>query len=934
MSLKRILSCCCLLLLHCAHAQTGTIKGFVKDSLTGIALESATVSVYSKDSTLLNYQLSDANGNFTITRIPMHKPVRLTVSYISYRSFARHVVLDSAIASVAVLMATADDSNNVVVTSNIPIRMNGDTLEINPAAFKMDPNAVVEELLNQVPGTTIWADGMITINGKEVKNLLVDGKPFLGMKDNRIATQNLPKNAIEKIQVYQEYDRTKIDDPEKGPKDSLLTMNIKLKKEAQHGYFGKAGAGFGTSSRFETDLSLQAYNKTSSLGIGGGYNNINKNIDNLQEMFQNNTYRNYNPNLYNVGRFGRSGINKNYSIGAAATHNFIETTNNRQNNRLTLNYNHSGADVDITNLTLQTRTTPGNQQFITEQGKQNRSSNRHEVGLNYIKTNSYSDEFTIVGSARTSNDTDNGTRSTETRDSANNLKSTNDVGTVQDSKSNNQSINVAFSKNDYDNPLLGFRASANITNSTAISNRFVTSNFDSYTDNTADTSYNRHYNTENKSLNAQLNFNYRGLRRLLFGRFNCFGIDMSLNQDLNFGSQSENVKVADYNKVSPGYLNNDRLSNTNELNKLKYSPALSLSKYFSKYNMKGSKYINFGLRLINDFIVDKNQSSIANRNLNRSFSFLRYDGYISLQSNRQKQYSSYLNVNYQKNFEYPDINRLYPVVDDIDAYNIRRGNPGLVNVITHQFSFNTSYSMEKPQSLYGFNVQVNGNYSLSKNPVTDSAFNDPSGKRVSYNTNADKSNNYSLNYHANLSRKIQNSIIQLMYNGSFSNNRIPNYIDNLYTISENINLFNQLTLQLSLRSFLILNMGKTLTNYRTKQTGAGLTSYASKSDITRFGATVNFSKNLTFNSTLDYTKNTGIANRVMLWNAFASCRFMKQQGELKFSAMDILKEFQNISNSVNSYGTTVRSSNGLQQYFLLTFSYYPRKFVKAEVKRR
>ena len=88
--------------------------------------------------------------------------------------------------------------------------MNGDTLEINPAAFKMKNDAVVEELLNQVSGITIWSDGTITVNGKKVQSLLVDGKPFLGATDPRVATQNLPKSAIEKIQLYQEYDRSNI----------------------------------------------------------------------------------------------------------------------------------------------------------------------------------------------------------------------------------------------------------------------------------------------------------------------------------------------------------------------------------------------------------------------------------------------------------------------------------------------------------------------------------------------------------------------------------------------------------------------------------------------------------------------------------------------------------------------------------------------------
>jgi hypothetical protein len=60
---------------------------------------------------------------------------------------------------------------------------------------------------------------------------------------------------------------------------------------------------------------------------------------------------------------------------------------------------------------------------------------------------------------------------------------------------------------------------------------------------------------------------------------------------------------------------------------------------------------------------------------------------------------------------------------------------------------------------------------------------------------------------------------------------------------------------------------------------------------------------------------------------------MKNQGELKFSAMDLLKKYQNISNSAYEFGTTTRITNGLQQYFMLTFSYYPRRFGKTELKK-
>ncbi len=68
--------------------------------------------------------------------------------------------------------------------------------------------------------------------------------------------------------------------------------------------------------------------------------------------------------------------------------------------------------------------------------------------------------------------------------------------------------------------------------------------------------------------------------------------------------------------------------------------------------------------------------------------------------------------------------------------------------------------------------------------------------------------------------------------------------------------------------------------------------------------------------------------KLFLVNAFVTCRIMKQQGELKLAVMDILKQYRNIYNSLSAYGTSTGITNGLQQYFMLTFAYYPRKFGK------
>lgn len=100
------------------------------------------------------------------------------------------------------------------------------------------------------------------------------------------------------------------------------------------------------------------------------------------------------------------------------------------------------------------------------------------------------------------------------------------------------------------------------------------------------------------------------------------------------------------------------------------------------------------------------------------------------------------------------------------------------------------------------------------------------------------------------------------------------------------------------------------------------------------GIVLNYPEDFSFSSTVDYVNNSNIDKPFVLWNTFMTYRFMKQQGELKFSAMDLLKKYRNITNSANSYGTITRITNGLQQYFLLTFSYYPRKFGKTEIRKQ
>jgi hypothetical protein len=925
----------CFLLGWCtlAFCQTGKVTGSVMDAETKTPLELATVTIFGPDSSVIAYRLSDKNGLFTIDKLPLTKKLLVSVSYTGYIGYNTSVQLESAKADTLAVFLTLNNNDTVVVTATIPIRMNGDTLEINPAAFKMKNDAVVEELLNQVSGITIWSDGTITVNGKKVQSLLVDGKPFMGSKDNRVATQNLPKSAVDKIQLYQEYDRSKIG-KERQPQDSLLTMNIKLKEDSKKGYFGKAGAGYGSMDRFESDLSFQMYNKRTSAGIGGGLNNINKNIGNLQEMFQNNTYRNYNPNLYNVGQFGTNGINRNHSIGGVLEHNFIETENSRQNDRISINYNKSGTNAYVTDIGIQNRTAIDNQQFIRDEGVQNSRQNKHDLGIKYIKTNSYNDNFDVNGTLNTNSESGSSYRSVEVRDSANGLQSTNGTTTLQSSKSDNESLGVNFGTSKDEEPLKNVHGQVFASRNRTASERDVISEFESFTNMSKNTSNNRHYVTNNQSLNINGSLDYSGFKRMLLRRYNLFGIDLSLTQWFNYTRSSDNVMVSDYDSTTKHYIVNSNLSNENKKEVFEFTPILTMSKSDFKYTDIFYRSLYVQVKVMDDLKTDKNTSSFAKRNLDRSFAFIRYEGNFNYQYSKRDKYRYNASVNYSKHFAYPSIDQLYTLVDDINAYDIRIGNPNLKNSINHSVNLNAGFNTENPKSLYAVNSDINGSYNLSLNPVTDSIINDFSGKRISYYINSNKTNNLNLNYNFNISRRLNKNNLQLMYNGQFSTGKVPNYIDGVSNISKTSRFSNQLKLQFLLGPILVVSAGQTLQRNENRPSAPGLKSFKNSSYNTNLGIVLNYPANFTVSSTLDKITNSNIDKPVILWNSFVTYRFMKQQGELKFSAMDLLKQYQNISNSVTEYGTSTRITNGLQQFFLVTFSYYPRKFGKTEIKRQ
>ncbi len=190
-----------------AFAQkNGSVKGLAFDTLSHQPVAGATVTVVEKkDSSLVSFTMTDNEGRFELTGIP-NGEYRVMITHVNYHNTNILFTISDNNKKQDLANITMNDKNKilaeVIVTNEAPpVTMVGDTVQYNAASFKVQPNASVEQLLKKLPGVKVEKDGTVKAQGEKVSRVLVDGKEFFG-NDPKIATKNLPADAVDKVQVY------------------------------------------------------------------------------------------------------------------------------------------------------------------------------------------------------------------------------------------------------------------------------------------------------------------------------------------------------------------------------------------------------------------------------------------------------------------------------------------------------------------------------------------------------------------------------------------------------------------------------------------------------------------------------------------------------------------------------------------------------------
>ncbi|UYQ95269.1 TonB-dependent receptor family protein [Chitinophaga horti] len=903
----------------------GQLDGIVRDSLEQHMMPSATVAIYdTRDSSLISYRLTDAMGGYIFTGLPVGRRLKMIVSYTGYRPLEQRFIIPADRRKLdlgyADLRRRTTDLAMFEVKAIPPVTMNGDTLEFHADAFALDTNAVVEDLFRRLPGMTLWGDGKITLNGREVKRVLVEGKSFFG-DDPRIAMQNLPKNVVDKIQVYE---KSKNKD---NPQHSDTEVNIKLKKDKKTGLFGKLGAGLGTDDRKEAEINLNLFSPKTQLAFAGAGNNTNRTANDVTTLIRNAAFKSVSPVIDYLPDFYKQGIAKSFTGGISLDHEFVPEREN-QLNRLASRYFVTNNQLV---LEQQSQTvsalSAGNTQLLDAAHKElNREMNHHAT---FTHTNQNPRHYTYLDanlkwSDNQSEISERGAAYLLSTDTL--LQSTNN----STSQSHNTSRDLTF-RADYSNhhrmtmkqwlPKVYSSYTLSLRNNDNA--RWQQSEFVAADDPSQHVSYDRRYQQDKRGSTHNYVFRLEDLQRLWSGKDLIFSVQHTAW--LNHLHQDNSVSDRD---GTGHYILNPYLTNKNHLRTFRGQPSLNIRREFYKsFPGRYNRRLLASLAVQGEYYWMANESGRAFQQLERRWQRFTPNASVYYQKNNYGEWSRSMELRYRSSAMYPTIDQLAPLVDSGQIWNLQLGNAQLKPASKDEVAFSFKHNSEKAgRDFYGAVELAAG---IVHDAFADSSFYEE-GRRRYYVVNGDQQRFINAGTEVKRSFKLKQHQLQftLKTNGNLS--LTPNYVEGLANNSRNLSGTAGSIVGYTLPDRLQVNASDQLTWYQSTQTGANELRFSNKMNVLALDASLVMSKSLVLSSNLNYNTTTsdgGSPIRFTIWNANVAYRLLKGKNlECKLSVMDLLRQNTNVINKGYN-NTLVRGTvNVLQQYFMLTLAYYPRKF--------
>ncbi|MFN8292719.1 MAG: TonB-dependent receptor [Chitinophagales bacterium] len=903
-----------------------------KSELAGVGI----LLLSAKDSTFIKGTATNEHGKFEITSASGKYLLKFT--FLSYKTNVIPLEVkkeDIALPVVSLAEDVKELKGVVIEQTAVRATQKEDTTEFNSSGFKTNRDASTEELIQKMPGITI-ENGTVKAKGEEVKKVLVDGKPFFG-SDPSTALKNLPAEAVDKIQVYDQMsDQSRFTGFNDG--NDQRTINIVTKPNMNNGVFGKVYGGYGylNAHRYNAGANVNWFNGNRRVSVLAMSNNINQqnfSIDDLMGL---------------SGNSGGGGMGRMRMMGGGPRPPM-------------------GGNSTISNFMV---------------GQQSGISTAHAVGINY--SDQWSNKVKVTGSYFF-NLTDNSNSSETDRqyfssgETSTRYKETAGATTRNINHRFNFKFEYAIDSNNslFITPKLSVQQynqkSTTMGVNTLLNGGEISSLSSKYT--SSNLGYNASLNTlfQHKFLKKGRTFsiditggvnNNNGKSSLHSENgFSLLQDTVELNQQSDNGVQNySGSAIVSYTEpitelslmqfsYAPSYTWSKRDKNTYDSDTLTgdYTQRnYQLSNYFENAYMTQRAGFAYRLRSKSDAInfsagadvqyalLTGAQTFPTESNVRKSFNNVLPNASFKYSFSKQGS----IRINYTSSTTPPSITQMQSVIDNSNPLFISIGNPLLKQDYKHSINvrFN-NIDAATMRMFFGF-VSFTYTQNYIGNSTTIALKDTMLQNNVLVNAGAQLTKPINLSNSINLRSffgyglPIKPIKCNMNFHAGVTYSRTPSLINGVQNLSNTVNVAGGLVLASNINEnidFTIHYMGNynIVKNSLNKQQNNNY--YFHNADV-RFNW--NFWKGFVFNTTLNNTLYAGVAQgfnqNFFLWNASLAYKFLKDRSlEVKASVFDILGQNNSISRTVNeTYMEDVRTQV-LQRYVMLTITYNLRYFKKA-----
>lgn len=877
------------------------VTGSVVEQGSDTPIEQATVRLLNvKDSAMVRGVVSARNGSFTLKNVKKGSYL-LHITFIGYDPLYQPLQITGKKNPVNVgkleLSDGAIELGEAVVIGKAPeVTVRNDTVEYNADSYKVTEGSVLEDLLKKMPGVEVDSEGKITVNGKEVKKVMVDGKEFFS-DDPKVASKNLPAKMIDKLQVLdKKSDMAQMTGFDDGEEETVI--NLTVKPGMKQGWFGNAYGGYGSKDRYEGNAMVNRFVNNDQITFMGGANNTNNMgfSDLASTMFS--------------GMGGGGGRRGGFGAGSGITSSGnagLNFSKEFKPDKLTLggNTRYSHSDNDARSKSDRQNILPGDS-----------SSYDNSEAMSRTKSDNFGVDFRLEWKPDTMTQLIFRPSFSFSHSMNDNFSDATTLDNERDTVNTNKSSNYSESN--------GYNLNASIDFSRKLNNKgrvfsatLSGGNSDSYSDgmNRSDIVYfNQTDALKNSIIDQRSRYDNKGFNyRAYVSWVEPIGHNNFIQATYSISQRKQEALKNVYNQDADGIYNvlDSAYSQSYRNNFISQRASLSFKSQRAKFNYTIGLNLDPSYSSSENFVGDTTLSKITRKVVNLS-PMAQFNYMFDKRTN--------LRIMYNGRTSQPSMIQLQPVADISDPTNITIGNPDLNPRYTNNVFIR--FQQFTPEKQRAFMIMANGSYIIN-DIVSYTSYNQETGVKTTTYKNVN--GNYSGNVRMMLNTPLKNKkfSINSMTMASFANSN--GYINEEKNTNRNLILSERGGIDFR-SSYLDLGVNG---NIRYNATSNSLQKENNQNTF-NYGAggytTIYLPLNFKIESDVNWSTNSGYGDgfkqNEVLWNASASKSFLKNnQGTLRFKIYDILQQRSNISRSITASYIQDSEYNTLGSYFMVHFIY-------------